>query len=98
MESDEVGTLRKLQAYREILDRLIAVHRGRIFNTAGDSVVADFGSAVDAVECSNLFGDGVNIAARLQALAEPDGICLSSVVRDQIGTKLPVAFTPLREQ
>jgi len=134
MESDEVGTLRKLQAYREILDRLIAVHRGRIFNTAGDSVVADFASAVDAVECavavqdaikkenenspadermrfrigvhlgdvlvegSNLFGDGVNIAARLQALAEPDGICLSSVVRDQIGTKLPVAFTPLREQ
>ena len=107
MGLDEVGTWRRLQAYRTILDRLIAAHRGRIFNTAGDSVVADFASAVDAVECAvavqeaiekenedrpaaeqmrfrigihlgdvivegtNLFGDGVNIAARLQALAEP---------------------------
>jgi adenylate cyclase len=134
MGLDEVGTLRKLQAYRVILDRLIAAHRGRIFNTAGDSVVADFASAVDAVECAvavqdaiakenesrpeseqmrfrvgvhlgdvivdqgNLFGDGVNIAARLQALAQPGGICLSGVVRDQIGTRLPVALIPLGEQ
>jgi adenylate cyclase len=134
MGLDEVGTLRRLQAYRVILDRLIAAHRGRIFNTAGDSVVADFASAVDAVECavevqeaierenencpagermwfrigvhlgdvivegSNLFGDGVNIAARLQALAQPGGICLSGAVRDQIGTRLPVAFTALGEQ
>jgi adenylate cyclase len=134
MGLDEVGTLRRLQAYQVILDRLIAAHRGRIFNTAGDSVVADFASAVDAVECavavqeaienenkncpdgermwfrigvhlgdlivdgSNLFGDGVNIAARLQALAQPGGICLSGAVRDQIGTRLPVAFTALGEQ
>jgi len=134
MGLDEVGTLRRLQAYRTILDRLIAVHHGRIFNTAGDSVVADFASAVDAVECalavqeaitaenanlpedkrmqfriglhlgdvivegSNLFGDGVNIAARLQELAEPGGICLSGAVHDQIGTRLPVTFTPLGEQ
>jgi adenylate cyclase len=134
MGLDEVGTLRSLQAYRVILDRLIAAHRGRIFNTAGDSVVADFASAVDAVECavavqdaiekenekrpvaeqmrfrigvhlgdvlvegSNLFGDGVNIAARLQALAAPGGICVSGAVRDQIGPRLPVAFTPLGEQ
>jgi adenylate cyclase len=134
MGLDEVGTLRRLQAYRVILDRLIAAHRGRIFNTAGDSVVADFASAVDAVECavavqhaiakenencpageqmwfrigvhlgdvivdgSNLFGDGVNIAARLQALAQPGGICLSGAVRDQIGPRLPVAFSPLGEQ
>ena len=105
MGRDEVGTLRRLQAYRTVLDRLIAAHRGRIFNTAGDSVVADFASAVDAVECAvavqdaiakenencpfgermrfrigvhlgdiivegtNLFGDGVNIAARLQTMA-----------------------------
>ncbi len=134
MGVDEVGTLRTLQAYRAILDRLIAAHHGRIFNTAGDSVMADFASAVDAVECAvaaqetiakenadraagepmrfrigvhlgdvivdgtNLFGDGVNIAARLEALAEPGGICLSGAVRDQIGTKLPVAFIPLGEQ
>ena len=134
MGLDEVGTLRRLQAYRAILDPLISAHRGRIFNTAGDSVVADFASAVDAVECavavqdaiekenenrpfgeqmrfrigvhlgdvlvdgSNLFGDGVNNAARLQALAAPGGICLSGAVRDQIGTRLPVAFTALGEQ
>jgi TolB-like protein/Tfp pilus assembly protein PilF len=134
MGLDEVGTLRTLQAYRAILDQLIAAHRGRIFNTAGDSVMADFASPVDAVECAvavqeaiakenanraageqmrfrigihlgdvivegeNLFGDGVNIAARLEALAEPGGICLSGAVRDQIGTRLPVAFTPLGEQ
>jgi len=134
MGLDEVGTLRRLQAYRTILDRLIAAHRGRIFNTAGDSFVADFGSAVDAVECavavqdtiekenegrqagepmrfrigihlgdvlvegSNLFGDGVNIAARLEALAEPGGICLSGPVRDQIGSRLPIGLTSLGEQ
>jgi TolB-like protein/class 3 adenylate cyclase/tetratricopeptide (TPR) repeat protein len=134
MGLDEVGTLRTLQAYRAILDRLIVAHHGRIFNTAGDSVMADFASPVDAVECAvavqeaidkenadravgeqmrfrigvhlgdvivegaNLFGDGVNIAARLEALAEPGGICLSGAVRDQIGARLPVAFTPLGDQ
>jgi adenylate cyclase len=103
MGRDEVGTLRTLTAYRVIIDRLIALHRGRIFNTAGDSVLADFASAVDAVQCAvamqdaiakenadrpaaepmrfrigihvgdiivqgdNLFGDAVNIAARLDS-------------------------------
>ena len=52
MGLDEVGTLRTLTAYRVIVDRLIASHRGRIFNTAGDSLVADFASAVDAVQCA----------------------------------------------
>src|SRR5258707_9558302 len=134
MGRDEVGTLRTLTAYRVIIDRLIASHRGRIFTTAGDSVLADFGSAVDAVQCAvavqdaiakenadrpvgeqmrfrigihvgdiivqgdNLFGEGVNIAARLEALAEPGGICISGTVRDQIGTKLPVEFTDLGDQ
>src|SRR5215472_10994210 len=128
MGRDEVGTLRTLTAYRVIIDRLIASHRGRIFNTAGDSLVADFASAVDAVQCAvevqeaiakenadrpaseqmrfrigihvgdiivqgdNLFGDAVNIAARLEALAEPGGICVSGAVRDHIGTKLRLSF------
>jgi TolB-like protein/class 3 adenylate cyclase/Tfp pilus assembly protein PilF len=128
MQLDELGTLRALRASRAIIDRLIAEYRGRIFTTAGDSVLADFASAVDAVECAlavqgaiaeenaqrpegerlrfrigvhlgdvivegdDLLGDGVNIAARLQTLAEPGGIYVSAAVRDQIGTKLPIAF------
>src|SRR5260370_42712585 len=52
MGLDEVGTLCTLTAYRVIVDRLIASHRGRIFNTAGDSILADFASAVDAVQCA----------------------------------------------
>src|SRR5256714_2293930 len=134
MGLDEVGTLRTLTTYRVIIDRLIASHRGRIFNTAGDSVLADFASAVDAVECAvevqeaiakedvdrpvgeqmrfrigihvgdiivqgdNLFGDAVNVAARLEALAEPGGICVSRVARDQIRDKLPYAFEDMGEQ
>src|SRR5207244_6526847 len=50
------------------------------------------------VDGTNLFGDGVNIAARLEALAEPGGVCLPGAVRYQIGTRLPVAFAPLGEQ
>jgi adenylate cyclase len=134
MGRDEVGTLRTLTAYRVIIDRLIASHRGRIFNTAGDSILADFASAVDALQCAvtvqegitkenssrpageqmrfrigihvgdimvqgdNLFGDAVNIAARLEALAEPGGICVSGGVRDHIGTKLSVGFIDIGEQ
>jgi adenylate cyclase len=134
MGRDEISTLRRLTACRAILDERIAAYRGRIFGSAGDSVVADFTSAVDAVQCAvavqdliakdsaaqpageqmrfrigvhigdvivqgeNLFGNGVNIAARLEPLAEPGGICISGAVRDQIGTKLPVAFTDLGDQ
>src|SRR6516164_8440638 len=59
MGRDEVGTLRTLTAYRAIIDRLIASHRGRIFNTAGDSLVADFASAVDAVQCAVAVQDAI---------------------------------------
>jgi TolB-like protein/Flp pilus assembly protein TadD len=134
MAHDEVNTLARLKACRVIIDGLIASHRGRIFNTAGDSVVADFASAVDAVQCAvavqaaiasenagaaadesmqfrigvhvgdvmvdgeNLLGDGVNIAARLEGFAEPGAICVSAVVRDQVGNKLPFAFDDLGNQ
>src|SRR5262249_48523223 len=127
MGQGEIGTLRRLTACRAILDEHIAAYRGRILGSAGDSVVADFASAVDAVQCAvavqealakeeqmhfrigvhvrdvivqgeNLFGDGVNIAARLEALAELGGICISGTLRDQIGTKLPLVFTDLGEQ
>ena len=134
MGRDEVGTLRTLTAYRVIIDRLIASHRGRIFSTAGDSLVADFASAVDAVQCAievqdaiakenadrppdeqmrfrigvhvgdimvqgdNLFGDAVNVAARLECLAEPGGICISGAVRDHIGTNLSVGLADLGPQ
>src|SRR5205085_5606590 len=113
MGVDEEGTLKALTERRAILDKAIADHRGRIANTAGDSVLAEFGSAVDAVQCAveaqaalakanegapsdsrinfrigihvgdvmvkggDLFGDGVNIAARLQTLARAGDTCLS---------------------
>jgi adenylate cyclase len=134
MGLDEVGTLRRLTEHREILDGLIAGHGGRIVNTAGDSVLAEFPSAVDAVECAlaaqarlalanaglpeerrlafrvgvhvgdvmvregELFGDGVNIANRLQALAEPGGICISGAVHDHVRKLLRCRFADLGPQ
>ncbi len=134
MAHDEIGTLDRLKACRVIMDELIAAHRGRVFNTAGDSVVADFASAVDAVQCAvavqtaiakenasdpgdelmrfrigvhvgdvvvdgtNLLGDGVNIAARMESLAEPGAICVSAAARDHIGNKLPLIFDDLGDQ
>jgi len=134
MGADEVGTLHRLTERRAILDRLIGEHRGRIANTAGDSVLAEFGSVVDAVQCAvdaqtalaeanshlspdrrlsfrigvhvgdvmvrggDLFGDGVNIAARLQALAQPGSVYVSGATYEQVKKVLPLSFTDLGPQ
>jgi adenylate cyclase len=134
MSHDEVETLRTLTAHREVMDRLIAEHRGRIANTAGDSVLAEFPSAVDAIQCaiaiqealtqttqempvekrlqfrigvhvgdvlvhgSDLLGDGVNIAARLESLADPGGICISEATFSYVRKAVPVGFTDLGPQ
>ncbi|MCH9052229.1 MAG: tetratricopeptide repeat protein [Proteobacteria bacterium] len=134
MGLDEESTLRTLQAYREIIDRLIVRHEGRIFTTGGDSVLAEFASPVEAVRCAiaiqeeltfrntelvedrqmhfriginvgdvmvegdNLFGDGVNVAARLEGIAEAGGICISGSTFDQVRNKLSIGFEDIGPQ
>ena len=134
MEADEAGTLGMLRRYRTAIAGLVARHDGRIVNTWGDAVIAEFASVVEAVQCaveiqqeisnqvpdppqvqrmrfriginlgdvmvegSDIYGDGVNIAARLQELAEPGGIVVSSTVYDQVHNKLSVGFDCLGQQ
>ncbi len=134
MERDEATTLGTLSAHRVIVDELVNSHHGRITGTAGDSVLAEFASVVEAVDCAvkiqdalaaanedlpdehrlrfriginvgdvmvkdgDIFGDGVNIAARLEALAEAGGICISRGVRDHVRKMGRFAFEDLGEQ
>ena len=134
MEENEVQTLKNLKACRNIIYGLVDEHHGRIFNTAGDSVLAEFQSAVEAVICGsefqntikernnsvpeeeqmefriginmgdvviegdNLYGEGVNVAARLEALAQPGGVCLSKNVHEIVNKKTNFQFHDLGEQ
>ena len=133
MGKDEEATLATLKAYREVIDGLIAHHAGRVFGSAGDSVIAEFASPVEAVRCAteiqleidkrnadvpeanrmrfriginlgdvvvdgdNLMGDGVNVAARLEALAPPGGICVSEAIHAQVRDRLSLDFLDLGE-
>jgi len=121
MGADEEGTLARLKALRaELLDPAIARHRGRIFKTTGDGLLAEFASVVDAVNCAvrvqqgmpgrpltlrigvnlgdiliegeDVFGDGVNVAARLEGVCEPGGVALSASAWEQVRDKLPLRF------
>jgi len=135
MEQDEAGTLAALKERRkEVLEPLVGRHRGRVFKTAGDSVLIEFGSAVNAVQCAidlqegmaaangdlppdrrivlrigvnlgdvmveggDLYGDGVNIAARLEGIAEPGGILISGSAYDQVKGKVDAGFDDLGSQ
>jgi adenylate cyclase len=129
MESDEVRTLGDLRAARGVFQQFIERHHGRIANTAGDGLIAEFPSVVEAVQCaievqrelasegqsalryrigihlgdvlvdgSDLLGEGVNLAARLQGMAEPGGILISQQVYDQVQKKLSVGFEYLGER
>ncbi len=135
MGVDESGTRAALRTHRsEVLDSKITDHEGRIVSTAGDSVLAEFGSIVDAVRCAaeiqramgarneavaedkriqfrigvnvgdvivegdDIHGDGVNIAARLESLAEPGGLCVSGKVVEEVRNKLDLVFEDRGEQ
>jgi adenylate cyclase len=134
MEADETGTLETLRRYRTAMAGLVERHDGRIVNTWGDAVIAEFASVVEAVQCaveiqqeisnqesnsssahpmrfriginlgdvmvdgSDIYGDGVNIASRLQDLAEPGGVVVSSPVYEQVRNKLSIGFDCLGQQ
>ena len=134
MGENEAATVRTLEAYKRIVSDLIQQHRGRVVDSPGDNLLAEFASVVDAVqgavavqkeikarnlelpetrrmqfriginlgdvieEEDRIYGDGVNIAARLESLADPGGICVSKTAFELIETKLPLGYEYLGEQ
>jgi adenylate cyclase len=134
MGDDEEATVRTLTSYREVLSTLIQQHNGKVLDSPGDNLLAEFVSVVDAVQCGvavqkeikarndelpenrrmqfriginlgdviqeegRIYGDGVNIAARLESLAEPGGICISKTAFDHIESKLPYGYDFIGDQ
>src|SRR5262245_11623366 len=134
MGADEIATIRTLTAYRAVMTSLIQQHRGRVVDSPGDNLLAEFCGVFEAVQCAaeiqqelrtrnadlppdrrmefriginlgdvivegeRIYGDGVNIAARLESLAEPSGICISGTVHDQVETKLALQYEYLGAQ
>jgi adenylate cyclase len=134
MGDDEEATVRTITAYREVMATLILQHNGKVLDSPGDNLLAEFVSVVDAVQCAvavqkeinarntelpenrkmrfriginlgdviqegeRIYGDGVNIAARLEGLSEPGGICISKTAFDHIESKLPYGYEFLGDQ
>jgi class 3 adenylate cyclase/TolB-like protein len=134
MHEDEASTVRDLKAHQSVVLPLIPQHGGRIIDTAGDGILAEFPSVVGATQCAieiqavmaarnqtvpehrrmrfriginlgdvvhddtRIYGDGINIAARLEALADPGGVLVSRTVYEQVHGKLPVAFEDTGER
>src|SRR5215467_10700007 len=131
MGADEGATVRDLKGHQAVILPIVGGHGGRVIDTAGDGILAEFGSVVNAVECAmaiqktmaerntqieeprrmqfrigvnqgdvihdetRVYGDGVNVAARLESIAEPGGICISGKVYDEITGKIPATFQDL---
>ena len=134
MSEDEEATVRTLTTYREVMTTLIQQHNGKVLDSPGDNLLAEFASVVDAVQCAvsiqkeissrntelpehrrmlfriginlgdviqeedRIYGDGVNIAARLEGLSDPGGICISKTAFDHIESKLPYGYEYLGDQ
>ncbi|MBW1771120.1 MAG: adenylate/guanylate cyclase domain-containing protein [Deltaproteobacteria bacterium] len=134
MGEDDEATVRTITAYREVITKVVQKHRGRVVDSPGDNILAEFASVIDAVssaaeiqeelrvrnaelpedrkmefriginlgdvihEEDRIYGDGVNVAARVESLAEAGGICVSGTVFDQIESKLPLGYEYLGEQ
>jgi len=133
MGEDEEWTVRTLKVYKDVMGSLIQQHRGRLVDSTGDNLMAEFASVVDAVECAveiqkelktrnaefpenrrmefriginlgdvieeegRIYGDGVNIAARIESLSEAGGVCISGSAFDFVGKKLPFGYEYLGE-
>src|SRR5437867_2297591 len=134
MAEDEAATVAALKGHQAVVLPMVATHGGRIQDTAGDGILAEFHSVLQAVECAvaiqrtmaernaevpparqmrfrigvnfgdvmsdgaRVYGDGLNIAARIQALAEPGGICVTALVRDEVSARTSLAFADLGDQ